>query len=136
LQALDPTQPVTVSFSVEQVNNAGGVYEVRTVHWTRQFKFYSCDVDATTVSRNGVSVTLVNATEALTGQTSGVPWVQYVDPTDVLPPPPPPPQDLISYGTVQIGPDGRSYRIDTRSDGKSRKLEALFGAWSVVEDWH
>ena len=134
LQALDTTQLVTISLSSEQVSNVGGRWEVRTVSWSRGFKFYSCDVDATVVSSAGVSVALVNATEALTGQTSGVPWVPYTDPADVPPPPPVPPPDLIQYGAVQVI-DGRNWRIDTKPNGQTRKMEQTPFGWVLVQDW-
>ncbi len=135
LQKLDPNQAVSVAFATEDVNNQGGVYQVRSVSWIRGTDHYTEDLDASTSNCNMVSVALVNATQALTHVTTGVPWIQYQEPGE-QPPVKDLPPDTIVPGPVTVE-NGRNYRTDTRmADGKTRKMEQGFGAlWVPLEDW-
>lgn len=119
---LDP--PANVSYSVEDVNNQGGVYQVRTVTFTRGVDSYSCNLDADLTLPNGPTVAMGWIREAL--DHNPAPRLEYY--TEIAPPSVnPPPAPLPRYRTEVIDANHQ-----TEYDGTKKRSRTLtpFG-WSV-----
>lgn len=121
---LDP--PANVSYSVEDVNNQGGVYQVRTVTFTRGVDSYSCNLDADLALPNGPTVAMAWIREALDHNPK--PTLEYftdIAPPSIAPPPPPAPKYRMEVidANHQIEYDGAKSRTRTLTP---------FG-WSVGE---
>lgn len=121
--------PADISYSVEEVQNQGGTYRVRSVTFSRGIDSCTSNLDADLTLPNGPSVAMVRLRQML-DHVAYPPWEPYPRPSTAAPPPPAPPAP--QYQTTIVD---ANHHIETETKtGKTRRATLTPFGWEDG-DW-